>query len=110
QPRRAARVVTAVPDVDAPAETVAEDARSASTRSPDAMLALGLRHGATITVRAGGPKAEGAVEILVEMLDSGMGELLPIGDDRASVAAMPSETPGRLNGIAAVAGLAIGPA
>src|SRR5437868_962263 len=108
--RPAARLAKAVADVDAAAEIVAEDGRSASARSPVAMLALGLRHGATITVRAGGPKAESAVEILVEMLDSGMGELLPIGDDRPNVAAAPPEMPERLNGIAAVAGLAIGPA
>jgi phosphocarrier protein FPr/phosphocarrier protein len=105
--RPAARLAKAVGDVDATAEIVAEDGRSASARSPVALLALGLRHGVTLTVRAGGPQAENAVEILVEMLDSGMGELLPIGDDWARVPAMPSETPGRLNGIAAVAGLAI---
>jgi phosphocarrier protein FPr/phosphocarrier protein len=106
--RPAAKLAKSVAELDASAEIVADDGRRASVRSPVAMLGLGLRHGATITVRAGGPQAERAVALLVEMLESGMGELLPIAEKQAAVAT--SEVPGRLTGIAAVAGLAIGPA
>ena len=106
--RPAAKLAKAVAELDATAEVVAEDGSSASARSPVAMLGLGLRHGATITVRAGGPEAERAVELLVQMVDSGMGELLPIAAKQTAAAA--PEVTGRLNGIAAVAGLAIGPA
>ncbi|MEA3080448.1 MAG: multiphosphoryl transfer protein [Sphingomonadales bacterium] len=108
--RPAARLAKAVSDLDATAEIVAGDGRAASARSPVAMLGLGLRHGATLTVKAGGPQAERAVEILVEMLESGMGELQPIAEDRPAIAAALPETPGQFHGIAAVAGLAIGPA
>jgi phosphocarrier protein FPr/phosphocarrier protein len=61
-----------------------------------------------VTVRAAGRQAESAVEILVEMLESGMGELLPISERKPAIAAVP--TTGALHGIAAVAGVAIGPA
>jgi len=107
--RPAAKLAKSVAELDASAEIVAEDGRTASARSPVAMLGLGLRHGATITVRSGGPEAERALELLVEMLESGMGELLPVADMQPAKFAAP-EAPGRLNGIAAVAGLAIGPA
>ena len=106
--RPAARLAKAVGEMNATAEIVTEDGRAASARSPVAMLALGLRHGAMLTIRAGGPQAESAVERLVEMLESGMGELLPIGEDKPAAAA--PATPGQLTGIVAVAGLAIGPA
>ena len=106
--RPAARLAKAIGDMDATAEIVAEDGRTASARSPVAMLGLGLRYGATLTVRAGGPDAESAVRTLVEMLESGMGEQLPISEDRPAIAAAPAT--GTLHGIAAVAGSAIGPA
>jgi phosphocarrier protein FPr/phosphocarrier protein len=107
--RPAAKLAKLAGEMDATAEIVAEDGRTASARSPVAILGLGLRHGARLTVRAGGPHAKTAVDALVDMLESGMGELRPIADDILSTAAS-SETPGRLNGIAAVAGLATGPA
>jgi len=106
--RPAARLAKAVAELDAAAEIVAEDGRAASARSPVAMLGLGLRHGSTVTVRAGGSQAETAVEVLAGLLDGGMGELLPIAEKQPMTST--SKVPGRLNGIAAVAGLAIGPA
>jgi len=108
--RPAARLAKAIGDLDAAAEIVAEDGRTASARSPVAMLGLGLRHGAMLTIRAGGSQAERAVQTLVDMLESGMGELLPVADPQPVIAAVPSGTAGQLNGIAAVAGMAIGPA
>jgi len=108
--RPAARLAKAIGDLDAAAEIVAEDGRTASARSPVAMLGLGLRHGAMLTIRAGGSQAERAVQTLVDMLESGMGELLPVADPQPVIAAVPSVMAGQLNGIAAVAGMAIGPA
>jgi len=108
--RPAARLAKAIGELDAAAEIVAEDGRTASARSPVAMLGLGLRHGAMLTIRAGGSQAERAVQTLVAMLESGMGELLPVADQQPVIAAVPSGTAGQLNGIAAVAGMAIGPA
>ena len=106
--RPAARLAKAIGDLDAAAEIVAEDGRTASARSPVAMLGLGLRHGAMLTIQAGGSQAERAVQTLVDMLESGMGELLPVADPQPVIAAVPSATAGQLNGIAAVAGMAIG--
>jgi phosphocarrier protein FPr/phosphocarrier protein len=75
------------------------------------MLGLGLRHGAAIVVRAGGVDAEAAVSTFVELLESGMGELLPLSQPNLPAAASkPSRVPSELQGIAAVPGLAIGPA
>ena len=107
--RPAAKLAKAASELDATAEIVTEGGRAASVRSPVAMLGLGLRHGATLTVRAGGPQAERAVELLAGMLESGMGELQPIVAASDPIAA-PPQTPGQLTGVAAVAGLAIGPA
>jgi phosphocarrier protein FPr/phosphocarrier protein len=108
--RPAARLAKAIADMDAEAEIVAEDGRTASARSPVAMLGLGLRHGASMTVRASGPQAECAVAALAEMLDSGMGELLPLAEERPANVASPPVGHGSLQGVAAVSGLAIGPA
>src|SRR5579884_2764097 len=108
--RPAARLSKLAGEYDAQAEIVAEDRRSASARSPVAMLGLGLRHGAQVTIRAGGPQAEQAVAALADLLATGMGELLPIpqGPEAAPSEALPP--PRELRGISAVPGLAIGPA
>jgi multiphosphoryl transfer protein len=107
--RPAARLAKRAQDFAAQAEIVAEDGRIASARSPVAMLALGLGHGASVSVRANGAEAEQAVAALTELLDSGMGELLPIAPDKPA-AAVPVSPTGELRGIAAVPGMAIGPA
>jgi phosphocarrier protein FPr/phosphocarrier protein len=108
--RPAARLSKLAGEYDAQAEIVAEDGRSASARSPVAMLGLGLRHGAQITIRAGGPQAEQAVAALADLLDTGMGELLPIPQGPEAAPSEALQPPRELRGISAVPGLAIGPA
>jgi phosphocarrier protein FPr/phosphocarrier protein len=109
--RPAARLAKLAGDFDAQAEIVAEDGRTASARSPVTMLGLGLRHGASLTIRAGGNQAEALVDALSQMIDSGMGELLPVADRSRVVARpAPASASSELRGIAAVGGIAIGPA
>jgi phosphoenolpyruvate-protein phosphotransferase len=107
--RPAARLAKRAQDFAAQAEILAEDGRVASARSPVAMLALGLGHGASVSVRANGAEAEQAVAALAELLDSGMGELLPIAQDKPAAPESVLAS-GELRGIAAVPGMAIGPA
>lgn len=106
--RPAARLSKLAGEFDAEAEIVAQDGRAAPVRSPVAMLGLGLRHGANLTIRAGGPQAREAVAAIAELLDSGMGELQPLVSEEPAVPAI--ETPRELLGITAVPGMAIGPA
>ena len=107
--RPAARLSKLAGEFDADVEIATPDDRSASARSPVSILGLGLRHGAETIVRASGAQAEQAVAALVELLDSGMGELQPL-PEHASRPSAASKSPGELRGIAAVAGMAIGPA
>jgi phosphocarrier protein FPr/phosphocarrier protein len=109
--RPAARLSKVAADYDAQAEIVAEDGRVASARSPVAMLGLGLRHGTQLTIRAGGMQAEQAVAALAELLDSGMGERLPLAAQLdAPPPVSPADLPREFRGITAVPGMAIGPA
>jgi len=108
--RPAARLAAAAAQFDAQVELNA-DGRSASTRSPVAMLALALSHGASLRLQGSGPQAVEAVAALAELIESGMGELLPI-PVAAPAPPPPSMAPlaPRLQGVGAVPGLAIGPA
>jgi len=108
--RPAARLAALAAQFDAQVELVA-DGRSASARSPVAMLALALSHGASLRLQGSGPQADEAIAALAELIESGMGELLPI---QAAPPAPPlppmAPLPSRLQGVGAVPGLAIGPA
>lgn len=108
--RPAARVAKLAGGYDARLEIETEDGRKALARSPVAMLGLGIRHGDRLTISGGGAQAEAAVAAIAELLDSGMGEHRPLS--AAPVTASPAEEPpsGVLRGIAAVPGMAIGPA
>jgi phosphocarrier protein FPr/phosphocarrier protein len=108
--RPAARLSKLAGEHDAQVEIVAEDGRSASARSPVAMLGLGLRHGAEITIRADGTQAEEVVRALADLLATGMGELLPLEEQAGSTPVDPLQPPSELRGISAVPGMAIGPA
>ena len=102
--RPAARVAALAAEHPGTLEIVGPTGRVASARSPVAMLALALPHGAAITVC--GSDAAG-VDALAALLESGMGEYLAIAAAPvAPVRAMPSS----LTGVAAVPGIAIGPA
>ncbi|MBW4330233.1 phosphoenolpyruvate--protein phosphotransferase [Stakelama sp. CBK3Z-3] len=106
--RPAARIATLAGEYDARIELEA-GARSVSARSSVAMLGLALGHGATVTLRGAGPQADAAVDALTALIESGMGEYVPVPDAPAHPVA--SETmPVRLNGVVAVPGMAIGPA
>lgn len=106
--RPAARLSKLAGEFEATVEILTGDGRSASARSPVQMLGLGLTHGVDFTIRGGGGQAEQAIAALAELLDSGMGELRPLVETAAPLASV--ETAGELRGIAAVDGLAMGPA
>lgn len=107
--RPAARIAALAGDHDAAVELVSEDGRTASARSPVAMLGLALSHGAPVTLRARGAAAEAAVAAIAELIASGMGELLPVAD--APTPEVQTMTlPAVLTGVTAAPGMAIGPA
>lgn len=108
--RPAARLAALAAQFDAQVEFMAEG-RSASARSPVAMLALALSHGASLRLQGSGPQAAEAVAALAELIESGMGELLPIPVAPPTPPPSPiAPLPSRLQGVGAVPGLAIGPA
>ena len=113
--RPAARIAQLAKTFTARVELASADGRSASTLSAVSMLALSLRHGADLTLRAAGVDAEAAVTALAELLESGMGEHMPVTSanlaQTESVSARDnSPLPARLSGVVAVAGTAVGPA
>jgi phosphocarrier protein FPr/phosphocarrier protein len=89
--------------------TVAWAGRTASARSPVALMTLGLQHGDTPTLSAAGPDAEDALDALAALIESGMGEsgvAKPV-ESRPSPAPTPAAD-GKLHGVTAAPGLAIG--
>ncbi|MGN6817185.1 MAG: phosphoenolpyruvate--protein phosphotransferase [Sphingomonas sp.] len=105
--RPAARIAQLASGYPGTIEIVAPSGRVASARSAVAMLALALPHGAAIVVR--GSDADG-VAAVVDLLASGMGELLPVAPPPMAAPAAPVDLPSVLKGVVAVAGTAIGPA
>ena len=94
--------------------------RRASAKSPVGVMSLAVRHGDTIQVVAAGLDAEAAIQAVVELIESGMGEGGPVPADRPAAAPVavtpeptgPVELPrdGVLKGVLAAPGLAIGKA
>jgi len=107
--RPATRLAKLASEHNARVEIVTENGRTASARSSVAMLGLALGHGAAFTVRAVGDDAERAVAAIAELIEGGMGELLPVSAT-PTVAPPPVTLPDKLNGIVAAPGIAIGPA
>ena len=107
--RPAGRIAKLASEHEADSEIVTDDGRAASARSAVAMLGLALGHGAPITIRATGPDAERAATAIADLIASGMGELLPVAEAAAPVAAPPT-LPDVLTGVIAAPGMAIGPA
>lgn len=106
--RPAARIAQLAAGYPGTIEIVAPSGRAASARSAVAMLALALPHGAAIVVR--GSDADG-VAAVADLLESGMGELKPVGGtEQVEVEAPPLTLPPVLKGVVAVPGIAIGPA
>ena len=113
--RPAARIAEAVRGLDARVTIAKGDAVAAAT-GVTALLALDVRHGDTITLRATGPDAEEAVERLATLIGSGMGEAGPPAPPPPPPPAAPVAAPapalpdGKLRGVTAAPGLAIGTA
>lgn len=107
--RPAARIAAEAGKFDADL-TLAADERTASALSPVAMLALGLPHGARFTLSARGPQAEEAVAAVAALIESGMGELLPVGEADPAVVEAPAALPDVVQGVRASPGRAVGPA
>jgi phosphoenolpyruvate-protein phosphotransferase len=89
--------------------TVAWAGREASARSPVSLMALGLQHGDTAMLSATGPDADAALSAIAALIESGMGQA------RTQAAAPPPRPQaatlrpdGRLQGVTAAPGLAIG--
>lgn len=92
---------------------IAKDGREASTRSPIALLQLGVRHHDEIAILATGDDAEAAVAALSALIASGMGELdeAPAAPSPAPVSPIPVTIPdGALGGTMASQGFCVGQA
>lgn len=107
--RPGARIAECARSFETLIDIVAEDGRTASTQSPVSMLALALPHGAKITLRGRGSDAEQAVGALAGLIESGMGEGLPVSAAPAPVSP-DGPLPSVLRGVTASPGSAIGPA
>ena len=89
------------------------EGRRVNAKSVVALMSLGVRKGARVTVAASGTDARKAVDTLVDLIAAGLGEAS--GEESAPVAAtVPSvhqETgdPKRIRGVPAAPGIAIGP-
>jgi len=109
--RPAGRLSKLASEFSAEVKIVAPDGRAAPMRSPVMMLGLGLGHGAPVTLIGSGADAEQAVAALAELLDSGMGELLPISAAEPAPSRTQPLAPGaEIHGVIASPGMAIGPA
>lgn len=110
--RPAARIREAVAALDADV-TLAKGDRSAGVRSPVGLMTLAIGFGDTITVSGQGAQAQQAVDAVVALIESGMGEK---GHAPAPAPAQPAPVPttapvdGVLPGVTAAPGLAVGQA
>lgn len=88
--------------------------RRANARSPVSLMSLGLRHGDTATLAAAGADATSALQAIAELIEGGMGEGAPVRPpvcNQATSAPSPKpEALGRLSGVMASPGLAVGKA
>ncbi|QSR17515.1 glucose PTS transporter subunit IIA [Novosphingobium sp. KA1] len=113
--RPAARLASLAGTFPGILEIVAADGRVASARSAVAMLALGLGHGETLTLRGSDITA---IDALAELIESGMGEHRPVvvgepavrGGPSALAPPLPLGEGEALAAVTAVPGAAIGPA
>ncbi|MFT4053411.1 MAG: phosphoenolpyruvate--protein phosphotransferase [Novosphingobium sp.] len=96
---------------------VAVAGREASLASPTAMLRLAVRHGDKVTLLATGPDAGAVLDVLVQMIESGMGEgapfptEMPAKSPTVAVANLPVSAPlpgDALRGVIASPGIAVG--
>ncbi len=110
--RPAARIAELARSTTA-ALTINKDGRTASARSPTGILGLGIGHGDDITLIAHGDHADAALDALVSLLSSGLGE--PPVHSPSAVAQPPvpattsARVEGALTGVCAALGLVVGP-
>ncbi len=103
--RPAARIVAAARDAGAVVTLVHDDQRGAAT-SPVSLLALGLSHGAAVTIEAQGAGAAAAIAAIIPLLTAEVDGEAP---RRAPIAAAAvAIDPDAMPGVAAAPGLAIG--
>jgi phosphocarrier protein FPr/phosphocarrier protein len=105
--RPAARIAATARRFASALEIEAAD-RAADARSPVALMTLGLVEGDTATLVARGPDAKPALVALKHLVEVGLGEAHEAAA-LAAVAAAPVGN-GKLRGVTAVPGLAVGPA
>lgn len=112
--RPSARLAQLVRGFDADVRLITKRA-TARLRSPSTVLALGLRHGDMVTIGAAGSQARDALDAVVAMIASGMGEAAPLFEashgNSAPIVAPAAPRPGdQLSGVCASPGLAVGQA
>lgn len=105
--RPAGRIAAALKPFAADVRLVAGE-RTGNARSPVALLAMGLTHGARVTVEGNGADCRAAVEAVAALIESGMGEA---GPPPEAVQQLRGQSQGsRLAGVKAAPGLAVGTA
>ncbi|WP_110647417.1 phosphoenolpyruvate--protein phosphotransferase [Salinicola peritrichatus] len=104
--RPAARLRAIARDHQVELALTAPDGREAKATSLSALLNLGLLQGDRVSVAAQGARARAAVDAAVELL--GHAEAGP-GEGNTSRAPAGESTPGRLTGLMASPGIAVGP-
>ncbi len=83
--------------------------RRANAKSPVAVMALAIRHGDEIVLTASGADADVAVAALASLIAGGLGErAAPIAAPPLAAPIQAEAAPGRLKGVVAAPGLAIG--
>jgi phosphocarrier protein FPr/phosphocarrier protein len=108
--RPAARVAALAGGYRARIEISTAD-RTADARSPVGLMTLGLGRGDAALIHATGPDAQIAVADIAELIERGLGEISHKVATTPSVDERPELPPdGRLRGVAAAPGLAIGAA
>jgi len=109
--RPAAQLAAALKELAADTRLAAHG-REANARSTAALMALGVRHGEEVELRASGPDAQAALDALERALAGpGMPRATPIVARPApgvSAPAAPAAVPGELRGVIASRGLAVG--
>jgi phosphocarrier protein FPr/phosphocarrier protein len=109
---RPAAAIAAVAKIFASEVSIVAGAKTANAKSPVALMTLGVRRDDLVTLSATGAEAAAAVEALASLILGGIDELAPAWPARAEPQPAPAaaNATGRLKGVMAAPGLAIGPA
>lgn len=86
--------------------------RRVNAKSPVGLMSLGLRHGEGATLTGAGEDAAQALAAIAELIEGGMGEGAPVPPSAEPPLSAPAvlASPGRLRGVMAAPGLAVGKA